>query len=56
MTKLLTLVTLLGASLTAQIQPVNQVVQWNRTLLAIVRTAGHHPPYPELRDYARRDL
>ena len=43
MTKLLTMVTLLCASLAAQIQPVNQVLQWNKTLLAIVRTPGAQP-------------
>jgi PAP2 superfamily len=41
MTKLLTMVILLCASLKAQ--PVNQVLQWNKTLLAIVRTAGAQP-------------
>jgi len=41
MTKLVTIVTLLCASLKAQ--PVNQVLQWNKTLLAIVRTAGAQP-------------
>jgi hypothetical protein len=43
MTKLLTMVTLLCASLAAQTQPVNQVLQWNKTLLTIVRTPGAQP-------------
>src|SRR6202165_6308638 len=43
MTKLLATVTLLCASLKAQSQPVNQVLQWNKTLLAIVRTPGAQP-------------
>lgn len=43
MTKLLTMVTLLCTTLAAQIQPVNQVLQWNKTLLAIVRTPGAQP-------------
>jgi len=43
MTKLLTMVTLLCASLKAQSQPVNQVLQWNKTLLAIIRTPGAQP-------------
>jgi hypothetical protein len=43
MTKLLTMVTLLCASLAAQTQPFNQVLQWNKTLLAIVRTPGAQP-------------
>ncbi len=43
MTKLLTMVTLLCASLAAQPQPFNQVLQWNKTLLAIVRTPGAQP-------------
>jgi hypothetical protein len=40
-------------------KPVSQVVQWNRTLLVIVRTpgaAGNHPPYPQLCHHARRNL
>jgi hypothetical protein len=41
MKKLVTMVTLLCASLKAQ--PVNQVVQWNKTLLTIVRTPGAQP-------------
>ncbi len=41
MTKFFTMLALLCASLTAQ--PVNQVLQWNKTLLAIVRTAGAQP-------------
>src|SRR5580693_6166481 len=40
---LLTMVTLLCASLEAQTQPVDQVVQWNKTLLTIVRTPGAQP-------------
>jgi hypothetical protein len=44
MTKLLTIATLLCASLMAQSQPVNQVLQWNKTLLTIVRTGGAQPP------------
>lgn len=43
MTKLLTMVTLLCANLAAQTQPVNQVLRWNKTLLAIVRTPGAQP-------------
>src|SRR6202165_4234866 len=43
MTKLLATVTLLCASLKAQSQPVNEVIQWNKTLLAIVRTPGAQP-------------
>src|ERR1700724_1073441 len=44
MTKLpLMMVTLLCASLEAQNQPVDQVVQWNKTLLTIVRTPGAQP-------------
>src|SRR3984893_4503617 len=43
MTKLLTTLTLLCANLKAQSQPVNQVLQWNKTLLAIVRTPGAQP-------------
>ena len=43
MIKLLTMITLLCASLAAQIRPVNQVLQWNKTLLAIVRTPGAQP-------------
>jgi hypothetical protein len=44
MTKLLlTMVTLLCASLEAQNQPVDQVVQWNKLLLTIVRTPGAQP-------------
>src|ERR1700694_3185015 len=43
MTKLLATVTLLCASLKAQSQPVNQVLQWSKTLLAIVRTPGAQP-------------
>jgi hypothetical protein len=35
--------TLLCASLSAQAQSVNPVVQWNRTLLVIVRTPGAQP-------------
>jgi len=35
--------TLLCASLTAQAQPLNQVLQWNKTLLTIVRTPGAQP-------------
>ena len=38
------------------IRPVNPVVQWNRNLLSIVRTAGHHPPDPQLRNDARGNL
>jgi|HubBroStandDraft_4_1064222.scaffolds.fasta_scaffold2516227_1 hypothetical protein len=41
-------------------KPVSQVVQWNRTLLVIVRTPGaaadNHPPHPQLCYYARRDI
>jgi len=41
MTKLLLMtMTLLCANLEAQTQPIDQVLQWNRTLLAIVRTPG----------------
>src|SRR5258708_18331364 len=43
MTKILTMVTMLCGSLAAQRQPVNQVLQWNKTLLAIVRTPGAQP-------------
>jgi hypothetical protein len=43
MNKVVTMATLLCASLTAQAQPVNQVLQWNKTLLTIVRTAGAQP-------------
>ncbi|MCU1336739.1 MAG: hypothetical protein JWO19_2320 [Bryobacterales bacterium] len=43
MTKLLTMVTVLCTTLAAQSQPVNQVLQWNKTLLAIVRTPGAQP-------------
>jgi hypothetical protein len=41
-------------------KPVSQVVQWNRTLLVIVRTPGaaadNHLPHPQLCYYARRDI
>jgi len=40
-------------------QLANQVVQWNRTLLVILRTpgaAGHRPPNTQLRNHARCDL
>ena len=40
-------------------KPVSQVVQWNRTLLVIVRTpgaAGYHPSHAQLCDHARRDI
>src|SRR5579862_6742433 len=43
MTKFLTMITLLCSSLAAQVRPVNQVLQWNKTLLAIVRTPGAQP-------------
>jgi len=43
MTKLLATVALLCTSLKAQTQPVNPVLQWNTTLLAIVRTPGAQP-------------
>src|SRR6266853_3422750 len=43
MSKVLTMAALLCASLTAQAQLVNQVLQWNRTLLVIVRTPGGQP-------------
>ena len=38
--RLLTMATLLCAGLEAQAQPIDQVLQWNRTLLTIVRTPG----------------
>jgi hypothetical protein len=41
MTKFFTTLALLSAGLAAQ--PVNQVLQWNKTLLAIVRTPGAQP-------------
>src|SRR6266853_1232846 len=44
MSKVLTMAALLCASLTAQAQLVNQVLQWNRSLLTIVRTPGAQPP------------
>ena len=40
---LLMIVTLLCTSLEAQPQPIDQVVQWNKTLLTIVRTPGAQP-------------
>jgi hypothetical protein len=43
MKRLLTMVTLLCVNLAAQTQPVNPVVQWNKILLAIVRTPGAQP-------------
>ena len=46
MAKILSAVALFGAtlSLPAAAQPVNPVVQWNRTLLVIVRTPGAQSP------------
>jgi hypothetical protein len=42
-TKMLLTVALLSAAASAPAQPVNPVVQWNRTLLGIVRTSGAQP-------------
>jgi len=43
MAKICLTLTLLCVSLSAQAQSVNPVVQWNRTLLVLVRTAGAQP-------------
>jgi hypothetical protein len=43
MAKICLTLTLLGVSLSAQAQSVNPVVQWNRTLLVLVRTPGAQP-------------
>jgi hypothetical protein len=65
MVRTFALVVMLGLLISAQVndsfaQSVNEVVQWNRTLLVIVRTPGAQPatihPHAELRDHARRDL
>jgi len=41
-------------------KPVSQVVQWNQTLLVIVRTPGaqprNHSPHPQLCHHARCDI
>jgi hypothetical protein len=43
MAKICLTLTLLCVSLSAQAQSVNPVVQWNRTLLVLVRTTGAQP-------------
>ena len=59
MAKICLTLTLLCVSLSAQAQSVNPVVQWNRTLLVLVRTPGAQPAtiHPTRSfDHARRDL